>query len=153
LGVFRVCDPNFQPVTDESERHQVESVLGQALSVPEFDFGPLLQRARRRPVYQVSAEIELPTKLTISNEVHPAYTVIDLQTADRMGLLYDVLRCFASVQLNIAHSRIATEKGAAFDSFYVNDVEGRKLSSRPLIAQLRASLLTAATGVNIERRP
>ncbi|HEX6563371.1 MAG TPA: [protein-PII] uridylyltransferase [Chthoniobacterales bacterium] len=153
LGVFRVCDPNFQPVTDESERHQVESVLRLALSVPEFDFGPLLQRARRRPVYQVSAEIELPTKLTISNEVHPAYTVIDLQTADRMGLLYDVLRCFASVQMNIAHSRIATEKGAAFDSFYVNDAEGRKLSSQSLIAQLRASLLTAATGVKIERTP
>jgi [protein-PII] uridylyltransferase len=153
LGVFRVCDPNFQPVTDESERYQVESVLLQALSVPEFDFGPLLQRARRRPVYQASAEIELPTKLTISNEVHPAYTVIDLQTADRMGLLYDVLRCFASVQMNIAHSRIATEKGAAFDSFYVNDAEGRKLSSQPLIAQLRASLLTAATGVKMERTP
>ena len=153
LGVFRVCDPNFRPVTDESERHQVESVLRLALSVPEFDFGPLLQRARRLPVYQVSAEIELPTKLTISNEVHPAYTVIDLQTADRMGLLYDVLRCFASVQMNIAHSRIATEKGAAFDSFYVNDAEGRKLSSQPLIAQLRASLLTAATGVNLEKTP
>jgi [protein-PII] uridylyltransferase len=151
LGVFRVCDPNFQPVTDESERHQVESVLREALSVPEFDFGPLLQKARRRPVYQVSDQIELPTKLTISNEVHPAYTVIDLQTADRMGLLYDVLRCFASVQMNIAHSRIATEKGAAFDSFYVNDAEGRKLSSQPLIARLRASLLTAATGVRIDK--
>ncbi|MBV8213590.1 MAG: [protein-PII] uridylyltransferase [Verrucomicrobia bacterium] len=153
LGVFRVCDPNFQPVTEESERNQVESVLGQALSVPEFDFGPLLQKARRRIIYQVSAEIELPTKLTISNEVHPAYTVIDLQTADRMGLLYDVLRCFAAVQINIAHSRIATEKGAAFDSFYVNDAEGRKLSNQPLIARLRASLLTAATGVNINGRP
>jgi [protein-PII] uridylyltransferase len=153
LGVFRVCDPNFQPVTDESERRQVESVLRLALSVPEFDFGPLLQRARRLPVYQASSEIELPTKLTISNEVHPAYTVIDLQTADRMGLLYDVLRCFASVQMNIAHSRIATEKGAAFDSFYVNDAEGRKLSSQSLIAQLRASLLTAATGVKIEKTP
>jgi [protein-PII] uridylyltransferase len=150
LGVFRVCDPNFQPVTEESERQQVESVLGQALSVPDFDFGPLLQKARRRSVYQVGAEIELPTKLTISNEVHPAYTVIDLQTADRMGLLYDVLRCFATIRINIAHSRIATEKGAAFDSFYVNDAEGRKLSSQPLIAQLRASLLTAAIGVNIE---
>jgi [protein-PII] uridylyltransferase len=153
LGVFRVCDPNFQPVTEESERQQVESVLRQALSLPEFDFGPLLQRARRRPVYQVGSEIELPTKLTISNEVHPAYTVIDLQTADRMGLLYDVLRCFATIQINIAHSRIATEKGAAFDSFYVHDAEGRKLSSQPLIAKLRASLLTAATGVNIERTP
>jgi [protein-PII] uridylyltransferase len=153
LGVFRVCDPNFRPVTEESEQNQVESVLRQALSVPEFDFGPLLKRARRRSVYQVSAEIELPTKLTISNEVHPAYTVIDLQTADRMGLLYDVLCCFAAVQINIAHSRIATEKGAAFDSFYVNDAEGRKLSSQLLLDRLRASLLTAATGVSIDRTP
>jgi [protein-PII] uridylyltransferase len=150
LGVFRVCDPNFQPVTEESERNQVESVLSQALSVPEFDFGPLLNKARRRPVYQVSGDIELPTKLTISNEVHPAYTVIDLQTADRMGLLYDVLWCFAAVQINIAHSRIATEKGAAFDSFYVNDAEGRKLTSQPLLDRLQASLLMAATGVSID---
>jgi [protein-PII] uridylyltransferase len=81
--------------------------------------------------------------------VHPAYTVVDLQTADRMGLLYDVLRCFAAVQLNIAHSRIATEKGAAFDSFYVNDAEGRKLISQPLLDRLRARLLLAATGVSI----
>jgi len=153
LGVFRVCDPNFQPVTHESERNQVESVLREALSVPEFDFGSLLNRARRRPIYQASADIELPTKLTISNEVHPAYTVIDLQTADRMGLLYDVLRCFAAAQINIAHSRIATEKGAAFDSFYVNDAEGRKLSSQPLLDLLRRSLLTAATGVNLEGTP
>ena len=70
-----------------------------------------------------------------------------------MGLLYDVLRCFAAIQLNIAHSRIATEKGAAFDSFYVNDAEGRKLTSRPLLDRLQASLLTAATGVSIEGTP
>ncbi|MFZ0503750.1 MAG: [protein-PII] uridylyltransferase [Chthoniobacterales bacterium] len=153
LGVFRVCDPNFQPVTEETERNQVQLVLSQALSVPDFDFGPFLNKARRRPVYQVSSDMELPTKLTISNEVHPAYTVIDLQTADRMGLLYDVLRCFAAVQLNIAHSRIATEKGAAFDSFYVNDAEGRKLTSQPLLDRLQANLLTAATGVSIETTP
>jgi [protein-PII] uridylyltransferase len=150
LGVFRVCDPNFQPVTEAFERNQVESVLRQALSAPEFDFGRFLKKARGRPVYQGSADIEFPTKLTISNEVHPVYTVIDLQTADRMGLLYDVLCCFAALQINIAHSRIATEKGAAFDSFYVNDAEGRKLTNQPMLDRLRASLLTAATGVSIE---
>jgi [protein-PII] uridylyltransferase len=148
LDVFRVCNPNFQPVTEESAQKQVETVLHQALGESEFDFGPLLRKARRRSVYQVSAEIELPTKLTISNEVHPAYTVIDLQTADRMGLLYDVLCCFAQLQINIAHSRIATEKGAVFDSFYVNDSEGRKLTNQSLLDRLRSTLLTAATGTS-----
>ena len=144
LGVFRVCDLNFQPVTQESDQKQVESVLHEALSEPEFDFGQLLRKARRRTLYQVGAEMDFPIKLTISNEVHPAYTVIDLQAADRMGLLYDVLCCFAEARVNIAHSRIATEKGAAFDSFYVNDLEGRKLTSQSLLEELRSSLLAAA---------
>jgi [protein-PII] uridylyltransferase len=149
LGVFRVCDLNFRPVTEESDQHQVELVLHQALSDPEFDFGALLKKTPRRTAYQATPEMEFPTKLTISNEVHPAYTVIDLQTADRMGLLYDVLRCFADIGVNIAHSRIATEKGAAFDSFYVNDLEGRKLTNQASLNELRVSLLKAATGTNI----
>ncbi len=117
LGVFRVCDPNFRPVTEEFERNQVESVLRQALSEFEFDFGPLLNKARRRPVYQMSADIEFPTKLTISNEVHPAYTVIDLQTADRMGLLYDVLCCFAKAQINIAPRESRLKKAPPSTAF------------------------------------
>jgi [protein-PII] uridylyltransferase len=70
-----------------------------------------------------------------------------------MGLLYDVLRCFAKAQVNIVHSRIATEKGAAFDSFYVNDSEGRKLTSQVILDHLRSSLLTAATGVSMDGTP
>jgi len=69
-----------------------------------------------------------------------------------MGLLYGVLRCFSDINLNIAHSRIATEKGAAFDSFYVNDVDGRKLTNQSLLHELRVSLLKAATGANMTLR-
>jgi [protein-PII] uridylyltransferase len=89
--------------------------------------------------------MDFPTKLVISNEVHPTYTVIDLQTPDRLGLLYDVLYCFSGLRVTIAHSRVATEKGAAFDSFYVTDFEGRKLTSEATLRQLRLALLRAAT--------
>jgi hypothetical protein len=47
--------------------------------------------------------------------------------------------------VTIAHSRVATEKGAAFDSFYVTDFEGRKLTSEATLRQLRLALLRAAT--------
>ncbi|MBV9105755.1 MAG: hypothetical protein JO313_06995 [Verrucomicrobia bacterium] len=90
--------------------------------------------------------MELPTKLIISNEIHSGYTVIDLQTADRLGLLYDVLICLSRAHVNIALSRIATEKGAAFDSFYVTDLEGRKITDETTLRQLQASLLAAGTG-------
>jgi [protein-PII] uridylyltransferase len=146
LGVFRVCDFNFRPATDEKDALLVEQVLLEALKEEQYGFGPLLARAKSRSNYQTTWSSEFPTKLVISNEIHPAYTMIDLQAADRLGLLYDVLSCLWRARVNIVHSRIATEKGAAFDSFYVSDFEGRKLTADRLLDNLQQDLLEAATG-------
>jgi [protein-PII] uridylyltransferase len=146
LGIFRVCDTSFRPVSDERDLQQVESVLQASLEKIDFDFIPLLEKARKRTAFHLPIGMELPTKLTISNEIHPNYTVIDLQTADRLGLLYDVLFCLSRAKVNIALSRVATEKGAAFDSFYVTDMEARKITDETTIRHLQSSLLAAATG-------
>jgi [protein-PII] uridylyltransferase len=146
LGIFRVCDTSFRPVNDERDLQQVESILQASLEQIDFDFAPLLEKARKRTAYHLPLGMEFPTKLVISNEIHANYTVIDLQTADRLGLLYDVLFCLSRAGVNIALSRIATEKGAAFDSFYVTDSEGRKITDEATLRQLQTSLLESATG-------
>src|SRR6202022_2379730 len=125
---------------------QVESVLQASLKKFDFDFGPLLEKARKRTAFHLPLGMEFPTKLVISNQIHPSYTVIDLQTADRLGLLYDVLFQLSRAGVNIALSRVATEKGAAFDSFYVTDLEGRKITDEAMLRRLQISLLAAATG-------
>ena len=146
LAIFRVCDTSFRPVTDERDQQQVESVLQESLEKIDYDFGPLMEKARKRTAFHLPIGLDLPTKLVISNEIHSGYTVIDLQTADRLGLLYDVLICLSRAKVNIALSRIATEKGAAFDSFYVTDLEGRKITDEAILRRLQRSLLAAATG-------
>jgi [protein-PII] uridylyltransferase len=146
LAIFRVCDTSFRPVSDERDLQQVGSVLLESLEKIDYDFTPLLEKARKRTGFHMPIAMEFPTKLMISNEIHSGYTVIDLQTADRLGLLYDVLMCLSRAQVNIALSRIATEKGAAFDSFYVTDLEGRKITDDATLRQLQASLLAAGTG-------
>ena len=146
LGIFRVCDINFRPLSDERNVLQVEDVLQQSLSKMDFDLGPLLERARKKTSYHVPLGYEFPTKLVVSNKIHPAYTVIDLQTTDRLGLLYDVLFCLSRLNIDIALSRVATEKGAAFDSFYVTDLEGKKIFDEKALKMLQTSLLAAALG-------
>jgi [protein-PII] uridylyltransferase len=146
LGIFRVCDTSFRPVNDERDLQQVESVLQASLEQIDFDFAPLLEQARKRTAFHLPLGMEFPTKLVISNEIHANYTVIDLQSADRLGLLYDVLCCLSRAGVNLALSRIATEKGAAFDSFYVTNSEGRKITDETTLSQLQNSLLEAATG-------
>ncbi len=146
LAIFRVCDTSFRPVSDERDLQQVERVLQESLEKIDYDFTPLLEKARKRTAFHLPIGLELPTKLVISNEIHSGYTVIDLQTADRLGLLYDVLVCLSRAKINIALSRIATEKGAAFDSFYVTDLEARKITDEVTLRRLQSSLLAAATG-------
>jgi [protein-PII] uridylyltransferase len=146
LAIFRVCDTSFRPVSDERDLQQVESVLQASLENIDYDFTPLMEKARKRTAFHLPIGMDLPTKLVISNEIHSGYTVIDLQTADRLGLLYDVLICLSRAKVNIALSRIATEKGAAFDSFYVTDLEGRKITDEAMLRRLQISLLAAATG-------
>jgi [protein-PII] uridylyltransferase len=146
LAIFRVCDTSFRPVSDERDLQQVESVLQESLEKIDYDFSPLMEKARKRTAFHLPIGLELPTKLVISNEIHSGYTVIDLQTADRLGLLYDLLICLSRAKVNITSSRIATEKGAAFDSFYVTDLEGRKITDEGMLRHLQMSLLAAATG-------
>jgi [protein-PII] uridylyltransferase len=146
LAIFRVCDTSFRPVSDERDLQQVESVLQASLEKIDYDFSPLMEKAKKRTAFHLPIGLDLPTKLMISNEINSGYTVIDLQTADRLGLLYDILICLSRAKINIALSRIATEKGAAFDSFYVTDLEGRKIADAATLRRLQTSLLAAATG-------
>ena len=57
----------------------------------------------------------------MDNETHPAYTLIEIQAPDRIGLLYDILTCLDRESVLIALSRINTQDGAAIDTLYVVD--------------------------------
>jgi [protein-PII] uridylyltransferase len=146
LDFFRVCDTKFQAVTDQRDVTTVEKMLKQALSQEDFNFHPLLQKAKKRPGFHLSQELDFPTRISIDNGVHPVYTVVDIQTPDRLGLLYYLLRAFAETHVDIVLSRITTEKGAAIDSFYVTDEEGRKIREPERIVEIQRALQQAAGG-------
>ena len=110
----------------------------------DFYFQPLLQKAKRKQAFNLSQELDFPTRIAIDNDTHPVYTLVDIQTPDRLGLLYHLLRGFSEIDVNIALSRIATEKGAALDSFYITDTLGRKIRSAASIVTLQKALQRAA---------
>ena len=150
FDVFRVCDTNFQAVTNDKDIALVENTLAESLSREDFDFRAALQKVMRRHPYHLSQELEFPTRIVIDNDTHPVYTVVDIQAPDRLGLLYNILTGFGEAGLNIALSRIATEKGAAIDSFYVTDAQGEKISDPKSMAHLQQLLQKAAERAQAE---
>jgi [protein-PII] uridylyltransferase len=147
VDIFRVCDPQFRAVTDERDQALVESTLREAVTDPDFDFAPLLEKARRRIAKRSRHGMDFPTRITVENKTHPAFTLVQIQTPDRLGLLYELLSAFGEENVSIALSRISTEKGAAIDTFYVADrATHGKITDSARTEQLVQRLQRAAVG-------
>ncbi|MEP6956392.1 MAG: hypothetical protein ABI883_06160, partial [Chthoniobacterales bacterium] len=147
LDIFRVCDLQARAVTDAKDLALFEATLQSALADETFDFAPLLEKARGKIPKSGRRDFEFPTKIVADSKSHPHYTLVQIETADRLGLLYDLLRVLGQQAVSIALSRISTQKGAAIDTFYVVDANTRlKLSGAERIRTLQEELHRAAQG-------
>ena len=140
LDIFRVCNTKFEAVTDEKEMALIEKRIRQSIEAEHFDLAALLAKAMKKRGFHLAQELDFPTRIVIENDAHPVYTLVDIQTPDRLGLLASLLHAFSQTGVQIALSRIATEKGAAIDAFYVTDAHGHKLRDAATIARLQKAL-------------
>ncbi len=91
---------------------------------------------------------QFPTSITFDNDGSEIYTIIEVDTRDRPGLLFDLARTLANNNIYIASAVIATYGAQAVDSFYVKDMFGLKLHAQPkqeaLEKKLREAIETGA---------
>ena len=147
LDIFRVCDAKHRPVENERDQRTVEKLLDGSLLDPTFDFAPHIAKARRRVGYLMSQEADIPTRIAVDNEGHPSFTIVDIETPDRMGLLYDLFGAITRLGLSLELARITTEKEVAMDTFYLCRADdGGKLSADDEIRALQQALHQAAVG-------
>jgi len=93
-------------------------------------------------------EFKFPTHITFDNEGSDIYTIVEVDTRDRPGLLYDLTRTLAASHIQIVSAVIATFGAQVVDSFYVKDMFGLKLHSDSKREALEKKLRTAiADGV------
>jgi [protein-PII] uridylyltransferase len=68
----------------------------------------------------------VPTSITFDNDGSEIYTIIEVDTRDRPGLLHDLTRTLANANVYIASAVIATYGEQVVDTFYVKDMFGLK---------------------------
>lgn len=66
--------------------------------------------------------------IKINFEKHQKYTIIDIFSPDRLGLLYQITRKFFELGISIYFAKISTKGDDVVDSFYVLTQTGRKIS-------------------------
>jgi len=128
LDTFFVTDARTGQLAIKDERDMFEFLVQNILTGAALDLPALIARVRPAAGAYKSLDGErIPTLIEMDNATSDTRTIVDLQAEDRVGLLYDLSRTLAELNLNIYLAKILTEKGAAIDTFYIAERDGSKV--------------------------
>ncbi len=131
----------FDHAEDEERRAKKIAVTIERLLKGEARLADVVA-TKKKPKSRLSAFTVEP-QVVIDNTLSDALTVIEINGLDRPGLLYDVTREIADLNLDIASAHIATFGEKAVDVFYVTDLTGKKITSSSRMSLIRERLTKA----------
>ena len=146
LDIFLVRDAYGRPVVDEARwkkiREDLEAVISGKVNVEAL---LAISRSKSSDSLAMWRVPEVPTEIKIDNASSRDFTVVEVITGDRPGVLYSIARTLFAQGLDIHRSKIATEANRVVDAFYLRDkATGAKVTdeqrTRQLYEALRASL-------------
>ncbi len=76
-------------------------------------------------------------QVVIDNKLSDEFSVIEASGLDRPGLLYDLTRELANLNLDVVSAQIATFGEKAVDVFYVRELQGKKITNEVLQTSIR----------------
>ncbi len=143
-AVFWIQDADGHPYED-NRLPRLRTMIERTLKGEVLPSEALADRDR---VKKRERAFRVPTNISFDNEGSEIYTIIEVDTRDRPGLLFDLARALADANISIASAVIATYGVQAVDTFYVKDMFGLKLHSKAkqesLERKLRAAIVAGA---------
>ena len=94
---------------------------------------------------------EVRTEIVIDNAASPHFTVLDVFTRDREGLLHAIAHALRSVGLSIVLAKVSTEGERVTDAFYVSESDGRKVEGSARVSEVRDAVRDAIGSLGAEQ--
>jgi len=139
LAVFRVDSPFGPSLPWDRVRHDLDLALTGRIALN----ARLQERARRYARGTPPAASPPTTSVSVDNDTSAAATVIDVQAADGIGVLYRITRALADLDVDIRFAKVQTIGHQVVDSFYVRDGFGQKITDPEHLRELERALLHA----------
>jgi len=151
LDTFYVTDAVTGNLAEREQRDTFENLLDKILTGAEVNLKALISRQKiSRPPYQAYSGERIPTVIHFDNEASETRTLLEIETEDRLGLLYAISLEFAKLNIDISTAKIVTEKGAAIDSFYVSEAGAGKIVSPDRLNDIERRLRAAIKSLDVD---
>jgi [protein-PII] uridylyltransferase len=151
LDVFSVIDGRTGALVGPEQAEKFEQLLRRVLSTEAADLPTLIAKQKQaRTLYQAYSGEQIATQVKLDNDASEARSLIEVEAEDRIGLLFAVSQALAEQRLNVSAAKICTEKGAAIDSFYVNEESGGKIAAAGRWPEVERALRAAIEKVGTQ---
>ena len=87
-----------------------------------------------------------PPSVDVYHELSLKRTILEVQAMDRIGLLYQLARLVTKNGYDISFARIATERGVAMDTFYIESIDPKAEMDTNNLLELREQIETLVRG-------
>jgi [protein-PII] uridylyltransferase len=155
VDVFRISHGDHPETVTLPERwSRAEANLRHVLQ-GSLDVEELVARTRPRLGLPRRYTPKVPTQIEVDNQVSDHYTVLDVYTHDRVGLLFTITNTLYHLGLSIHLAKITTNVDQVLDVFYVTGPDGKKIVAPAELERIRSVLyerLTAEESASAEAK-
>lgn len=131
LDVFNVAG-EIEHLKWRRIRRDLREALEEKIHVDDLMANHSKYLLRRR-----SGRMNISTFIRFDTHSSNDYTIVEIHSHDRWGLLYLIAKILYELNLNIGFAKIFTEGDKALDVFYVNDDFGEKFDQSIVLEQIQ----------------
>ncbi|HTE55358.1 MAG TPA: ACT domain-containing protein [Kofleriaceae bacterium] len=146
LDLFSVRDPYGKAIAaDDSRWDAIRADLARVVqpgAEPGAAVAELLDRRRKRSSLRPRVTPAVATSVQVVQDASLDFTVIEVATRDRVGVLHSITRTLAELGLDIHLAKVSTEGEKVADAFYVTDrrAGGGKLAGTDRVREVERAL-------------
>jgi [protein-PII] uridylyltransferase len=146
VDIFRIRKEPDGALTEENRiealRRDMDSVLSGQATVESL----VAKRPKSSALYQRAKPQVKATEVNIDNDASRAFTIVEVFTEDKPGVLYAITHTLTEQGLDIHRSRVGVAADQVADIFYVRDsVTGEKVEDDERIKTLSEALVRTLT--------
>ena len=140
LDTFLIQGAGGFPIEDK----QGIARLKRAVERAALEFEGAAPQVPHRKLKSRERIFEVASSVSFDHDASDTYTVVEVNSRDRAGLLHDIAQSFVNERLSVGSAHVSTFGEAAVDVFYVRDRFGLKLTPGAHLTKITEALTEAA---------
>ncbi|OEU66821.1 MAG: protein-PII uridylyltransferase [Desulfovibrio sp. S3730MH75] len=137
VNIFTVKTPPAESIPEDLWARVERSILYAMTGRLSLDYR---LHKKRNSLFARLNSAKVPTQISVDNDSSESYTIFEVKTQDRSGILYDIATTFSRMNIDLRMARISTTGNSVFDVFHVENSGWGKIEDREQVNELIGAL-------------